>query len=1385
MSNNTYSTYLSIKGDYYSEINASSIRKNPDDWKNTYPHKEFVNLLNVTKKVLSGIAPLQKGIWIHGSYGTGKSRAAWTLGELLKCSDEEFNEYFDRYKRLKDETELRSKLELYRERKILAPCRYTSGDINSPEKLIYALYDSISNELSKQGFDAINNRTIRGRIAEWLTDEGHKSMFEIARSKPDYSGLGSLAGKTTDDIIQELNGNESVFELLSAFERMYLNSDLPRFSFTPEELVNWIRDIIETNKIGSIVFIWDEFSHFFKENYSSVDTYQRIVEASNEIPFYVVMVTHDKKILNIDGSESVRVLSSRFIEVPITMPDNVAIELISEAIIINPVSKKQWEEISNSLSDSVNEPLRKVAEQTKVDEIYLKKILPIHPIAALALKHISEVFASNQRSMFNFIKMNDSENLQAFQWFIQTYGEFADNPFLSIDLLWNFFYEKGTDIYGQGSGRDNLDIAVRRILDNYSKYADYLVDEQKRVLKAVLIMQAIGSRIDEKQKLLNPSPYGLALAFKGTDLENKWESIIRSLINKNILIEGTISPSEVRYAALANTENDSGIENIKCELKKNTTTNKLISDERFGCENILLLPPSLKARFEVRYATSENLSHHLTGLESIHAYKMGLVLAIAKDGDEATKIRAAINDKKNNNQLSESIIIIDATYAQLGKDQYEAYLGAMATYEYLKDKDRKMANSSKETADAILKSWRQDIANKHFTTYAGNTTRTIEDKSELIDFLKSYVSNHYEIVFSEGTEALFQNSKIPMGVELGANGSSGGVYVKDLSKYLGIDLKSNDYWIESPSLPISKMKKIIESTIHDALNTKNGGKGRISFNELLSTLASKGLMPCNIYAYAVGVTLRDYLHGDYWWSYGDGASSDLLDCDKLKQAIQNSFLSLIGKNNKTFYLEQISKSQKEFMSATCEIFSISASQSIYVIITGLRNQLANLGYPIWCLNCSCSNSQKDFVQKYAELSNNNNDKDSSIIIAEEIGKMLLSKSETTDSLKQVFSADNCKHSMMKFLELFDGGSLLSLSKQLGTNLGEDVKDLFKNGDYLWLWDQEVGENELNNLKIQYEIIQCTNEILMTGDCNWTGCMSSWISFTEKIRIPQPLLCDKYPKSCQVLKIINGVVRTHDIIPNDRSKFLSELRERKESLVSINSDYLRIFTEIGSQYLIGFQVDDISKVHRRLNKDSFTMDQSSYYSSLNSISKDIQSSLKKLELNELWKKITGTNDPKDWSQKHRTPILSIVDKDERNVADRTFNAILNTRPLDSDISLAIDYLRKKPSFTEIIDSQPEIDSAFKREVLGQYSPVIDDLNKIRLVLEEKKIEAYLWYSNREVDTIIRAYALKIYNEEGRKFVVETIDNLSPEDAKRYLMDLASNSLDVGIVILSKK
>lgn len=187
----------------------------------------------------------------------------------------------------------------------------------------------------------------------------------------------------------------------------------------------------------------------------------------NEKPFYLMIVTHMSQSLVSEGDQAFKIVRDRFIRREIEMPDTVAFDLIGHnALKVKPVAQDEWNELADDLNSRMVDSRKRVSEVVGAPERTLTKLLPIHPMAALLLKYISTVFASNQRSMFNFIKNPETDDLQAFQWFINHHGP-DDGDLLTIDYLWNFFYEKGTDENTSLSGRSNLDFMVATILDAY------------------------------------------------------------------------------------------------------------------------------------------------------------------------------------------------------------------------------------------------------------------------------------------------------------------------------------------------------------------------------------------------------------------------------------------------------------------------------------------------------------------------------------------------------------------------------------------------------------------------------------------------------------------------------------------------------------------------------------------------------------------------------------------------------------------------------------------------------------------------------------------------------------------------------------------------------
>lgn len=273
------------------------------------------------------------------------------------------------------------------------------------------------------------------------------------------------------------------------------------------------------------------------------------------------------------------------------MPDNIAFDLISHAFSIKPAAKAQWAQMVEDLNSDVTNARTAVIKATNIsNQNVMRDILPIHPIAALVLKNIASAFQSNQRSMFDFIKTPKDMDVKAFQWFIQNTSPLSDRPFLTVDMLWDFFYEKG---------KDYLSSDIKLILDTFPQQKQ-LTDKEKIVLKTILIMQSVDQRLGSALPILKPTDQNLSYAFEGdnnTGLESSCKSIAKALVKKGVLIENPIADGKKVYSAAVLAGDSAKIEAFKKDIReKQGTTAKLVS-EGAAVATALSLPPALKLRY--------------------------------------------------------------------------------------------------------------------------------------------------------------------------------------------------------------------------------------------------------------------------------------------------------------------------------------------------------------------------------------------------------------------------------------------------------------------------------------------------------------------------------------------------------------------------------------------------------------------------------------------------------------------------------------------------------------------------------------------------------------------------------------------------------------------
>lgn len=691
-----------------------------------------------------------RSLWIHGAYGTGKSKCAYALKKILEVSEEELSAYWDKYEQLRNNQPLLGKILGHKEQGIICAYRYASGSISTPEQLFMAVQESIKIALENQNVTYRGENTLKESAILWLQDSAHNSFMNELLKKNEWQSLFSQS--TADEIINSLKKNSDVSELMNNLFKLAAKEGITALSLDSDGIRNWILDIIKNND-SKIVFVWDEFSDFFRQNRNSLSEFQKLISICQEAPFYFVVVTHPISSLS-TNDDSWKIVQQRFDKVEITMPSNIAFDLIGDAFKPKTEAVESWMQLTDDLNARLHSSRQAVMKSTDVSkEAVMRNMLPIHPMAAIVLKNIATAYQANQRSMFDFIKTPKELDTKAFQWFIQNFGPTDDRPLITIDMLWDFFYVKG-------SGYLSSDIKL--ILDTFPQQT-MLQEKEKVVLKTILIMQAIDQRLGGAVEVLKPTDQNLSYAFEGDwDVyENECKGIAKGLVSKGVLILSPIADNKKVYNAAVLAGDGAKIEGYKKEIRDKSTTAKLVSEADI-LPTALALPPSLKLRYAIAtdtgalpLVTSSDFMKVMDALKHKDtSWHFKAVLAVAKTEEEAQTFRNTIKNIIINEEYKD-IVVIDALSTPLGVEAFEQYVeyAAMSMY-YNGNNNQQSKDNSRKAKEVLNRDWKDRIYSGQIIvyTYANPIGEKANSATEVYPILQTIVLNKYSHVmdFTKG-----------------------------------------------------------------------------------------------------------------------------------------------------------------------------------------------------------------------------------------------------------------------------------------------------------------------------------------------------------------------------------------------------------------------------------------------------------------------------------------------------------------------------------------------------------------------------------------------------------------------------------------------------------
>lgn len=1396
-----YRKYFDIDPGYFPAVDEKVIKNNPDLWKKFYPHDTFIKLLKDVEKVLTRQQKLN--IWVEGAYGTGKSHAALTLKHLLDASEDETRSYFDDFGIDKDLC--KKFIAAKNQGKIITVHRYGSSSIHGDNDLFLAIQESIEQALKREGISTDGYESLKQSIIKYLSDEENKQSFEIY-VKGSYKEL--FGGDSVDEILKNLSTYKdfALQELMSKISKVANEKQIKAFTLDDESLVNWVEEVINKNNLSALVFIWDEFSEYFDNNKHHLTGFQRLLQLSESAPFCFVAVTHKSGEIFADTDSDKTKILGRFVRPTCTiqLPENMAFRLMGQALkkTDDDVLKGEWDEILRDLDNRTNDSRKIVKESAHLADEDLQRILPIHPYAASLLKHIATSFESNQRSMFEFIKDDKGEEVKGFQWFIDNIGPFDENPLLTIDMLWGYFYDMG---------KESLAHNIRMILDYYPRLTatKQLDSEEKRVLRTILLFQAISISTNDSIEIFLSNEKNLNNAFEGTDLEHgKASSCAEKLVRDGIIYKKKIKDNKYVYAILTGEIDSNKIDEQKKIYEGKQTTTLIQEGELFEA---IELPAALKLRYIVEYAGTTDFEVKAKkaiafAQDQEHQHNIYALVAFAKDNNEAAVIKRKIQELMQKNP-DNGVIFIDASKTLLGEDKFNEWVEDKATAAYYTGKDNSQSQQYTTYAKTILTDWRERIKSGNFIVYSNSypTGDTVSNADSLVEML--YEEN--KKVFRLGLETLQINhanmwtaSALPLGAQCGAEEKVTGTY--NTQKRMILENAFNgawqipDYWKVAPSNPISRMKLYL----NDIIEEKMESEGRISIREIYNSLkdAPIGLMPCNASAFALGFLLKEYVNdGKYSWS--DNVSSDELSMDKFKTMIAD-VIKLDNTDNKHYrdnYIVTMTPEQKSFMELTSSSFGIDKKlcSSLEHTRERLRAKMKDMGFPIWSLtyilekvNLKTDNEViAELLNLYCAIANNNASETgkSESDIANEIGKLAIDYPTCTEDLKNLLTKENCTIGMQSYLNSYGNGELIKLANKIGDDGAyiQALRNKFDADAANWVWKIDTVNQKIDEVVCEYKIMLETYKIHSVTCKTYADALHQWSDKCNNMKLSYHVIKNEVNELANLLSLLYSLRKNGNLQENQKAPFLEAMINYGENFKVLYSNQQDLFAKVEDFYLGGLTDTDISEIFKRIDAGVFTKDAADYNQDVHKIVDNYKKTLGVQKLKNMWKEKTGTESPYDWSRKYIMPILAMVADEDMAECRQHFATISSKNPEDVKVQKAQIYLDGFKYWDALNDTALR-DKIFVEKIINDKSVILTDLNEVKNYLSSRITdEPYYWLGSTAVQGSLEKLAKSKYDGGGFQTAFTKIDNMDADKVKQYLKNLIKNNMIVGLQIIKDK
>ena len=388
--------------------------------------------------------------------------------------------------------------------------------------------------------------------------------------------------------------------------------------------------------------------------------------------------------------------------------------------------------------------------------------------------------------------------------------------------------------------------------------------------------------------------------------------------------------------------------------------------------------------------------------------------------------------------------------------------------------------------------------------------------------------------------------------------------------------------------------------------------------------------------------------------------------------------------------------------------------------------------------------------------------------------------------KNVLLKENFIIGMKKYLEHYEDGKLISLAKEIGDtgHFIDEISNKFSEATN-WVWNKDTVDEKIDETIIEYEIVSESNKLIIKSS-TYIDCLQEWSKKCDMFRVSFNSIKKEVGSISELLEYLYHIKKNYDAVDSDKKGFLASLKRYSSDFKSFCAEQITLLKKVCQQQLSELSDDDVSEIASKYLNNVFTLENNEFLSKVGSEVDKYKANMAKYKLEQLWKEKTNTDSPLIWSGNYSMPILCMISPEEQYIARDVFETIISKSNDKNKIEEAIEYLNKYDKYDEL-NNQTIRDECFKNVLLKNYSVVIDNIEEIKASIKKQfpMIHPYYWLGNGAIESFVKSFALKNYNDKGVEKVDTIIDSMSADDLKKYLKQLIKDNMIVGIEIINNK